>query len=53
MNPPSRTGSVILVRGAWADGSCWSNVILRFRHQGLNVISALLASDPAVSSMEK
>jgi pimeloyl-ACP methyl ester carboxylesterase len=31
---------VVLVHGAWADGSCWSNVILPLRRQGLNVISA-------------
>ena len=40
MNPPSQTGSVILVHGAWADGSCWSSIILPLQHQGLNVIAA-------------
>ena len=40
MNSHSQTGSVILVHGAWADGSCWSNIILPLRHQGLNVIAA-------------
>ena len=34
------TGTAILVHGAWADGSCWSNVILPLRRHGLNVISA-------------
>lgn len=32
--------SVVLVHGAWADGSCWSNVILPLQRQGLNVICA-------------
>ena len=36
----SQTASVILVHGAWADGSCWSNIILPLQHQGLNVIAA-------------
>jgi pimeloyl-ACP methyl ester carboxylesterase len=32
--------SVVLVHGAWADGSCWANVILPLRREGLNVICA-------------
>jgi pimeloyl-ACP methyl ester carboxylesterase len=40
VSPGTRNGNVILVHGAWADGSCWSNVILPLGHQGLNVISA-------------
>jgi pimeloyl-ACP methyl ester carboxylesterase len=40
MNSHSQTGSVILVHGAWADGSCWSNIILPLQHQGLNVSAA-------------
>jgi len=40
MNSRSQTGSVILVHGAWADGSCWSNIILPLQHQGLNIIAA-------------
>ena len=40
MSSGFQTGSVILVHGAWADGSCWSNVILPLREQGLNVIAA-------------
>jgi pimeloyl-ACP methyl ester carboxylesterase len=40
MNSHSQTGSVILVHGAWADGSCWTNIILPLQHQGLNVIAA-------------
>ena len=32
--------TIVLVHGAWADGSCWSNVILPLQRQGLNVICA-------------
>jgi pimeloyl-ACP methyl ester carboxylesterase len=40
MNASPRAGTVILVHGAWADGSCWSNVILPLRNHGLNVTAA-------------
>jgi pimeloyl-ACP methyl ester carboxylesterase len=40
MNPPSPATSVILVHGAWADGSCWGNIILSLRRNGLNVMAA-------------
>jgi pimeloyl-ACP methyl ester carboxylesterase len=40
MNARPETGSVVLVHGAWADGSCWSNVILPLRRKGLHVIAA-------------
>ena len=36
--PPNAT--VILVHAAWADGSCWSNVILPLQQRGLHVICA-------------
>jgi pimeloyl-ACP methyl ester carboxylesterase len=32
--------NVVLVHGAWADGSCWSNVILPLRSAGLTVTAA-------------
>jgi pimeloyl-ACP methyl ester carboxylesterase len=32
--------TAVLVHGAWADGSCWSNVILPLQHHGWNVIAA-------------
>ncbi len=32
--------TIILVHGAWADGSCWRNVILPLEKQGLRVICA-------------
>src|ERR1700727_3203949 len=40
MNTSLRNGTVVLVHGAWADGYCWSNVILPLRHQGLQVTAA-------------
>ena len=35
-----QNSSIILVHGAWADGSCWSNVILPLQRQALNVVCA-------------
>ena len=32
--------NVLLVHGAWADGSCWAKVIPLLQEQGLNVIAA-------------
>jgi len=32
--------TIVLVHAAWADGSCWSNVILPLERHGLNVICA-------------
>jgi pimeloyl-ACP methyl ester carboxylesterase len=32
--------AIILVHGAWADGSCWNNVILPLQRHGLRVICA-------------
>lgn len=36
--PPNST--IVLVHGAWADGSCWRNVILPLERRGLHVICA-------------
>jgi pimeloyl-ACP methyl ester carboxylesterase len=36
--PPNST--IILVHAAWADGSCWSNIILPLHRRGLHVICA-------------
>lgn len=33
-------GTVVLVHGAWADGSCWQNVILPLQRLGCHVICA-------------
>jgi pimeloyl-ACP methyl ester carboxylesterase len=38
--PPNST--IILVHGAWADGSCWRNVILPLQQRGLHVMCAPL-----------
>jgi pimeloyl-ACP methyl ester carboxylesterase len=32
--------TIVLVHGAWADGSCWGNVILPLKREGLDVICA-------------
>jgi len=49
--PPDST--TILVHAAWADGSCWSNVILPLQQRGLRVICAPIPmttlSDDAVA----
>ncbi len=36
--PPNST--VVLVHGAWADGSCWSNIVLPLRRRGLKILCA-------------
>ena len=36
----AQNSTIVLVHGAWADGSCWSDVILPLEHQGLKVICA-------------
>jgi pimeloyl-ACP methyl ester carboxylesterase len=35
----TKANNVVLVHGAWADGSSWSEVILRLQAAGLNVTS--------------
>ena len=35
-----QNSTIILVHGAWADGSCWRDVILPLERKGLNVICA-------------
>jgi len=36
----SPNSTIVLVHGAWADGSCWSSVILPLERRGLRVICA-------------
>jgi pimeloyl-ACP methyl ester carboxylesterase len=36
----AENAAVVLVHGAWADGSCWRNVILPLRKKGLKVTCA-------------
>jgi pimeloyl-ACP methyl ester carboxylesterase len=40
MNTLHENATAVLVHGAWADGSCWSNVVLLLEEQGLKVICA-------------
>jgi pimeloyl-ACP methyl ester carboxylesterase len=40
MNSFPQNSSILLVHGAWADGSCWKDVILPLERQGLKVICA-------------
>jgi pimeloyl-ACP methyl ester carboxylesterase len=40
MNSFPDNSTVVLVHGAWADGSCWDNVILPLQKHGLKVICA-------------
>lgn len=40
MSPPLQKGTVVLVHGAWADGSSWAEVILPLEQQGLQVVAA-------------
>src|SRR6266478_9699875 len=40
MNAFPKDSAIILVHGAWADGSCWNNVILPLQRHGLRVICA-------------
>ena len=40
MNAFPNHSAIILVHGAWADGSCWNNVILPLQRHGLKVICA-------------
>jgi len=35
-----QNSSIVLVHGPWADGSCWSNLILPLQREELNVICA-------------
>src|ERR1700735_2432691 len=36
----SKSANIMLVHGAWADGSCWSKVILLLQAKGYNVTAA-------------
>jgi pimeloyl-ACP methyl ester carboxylesterase len=40
MNAFPQNSAIVLVHGAWEDGSCWSNVILPLQQHGLKVICA-------------
>lgn len=38
-NTPQRVKNIVLVHGAWADGSCWSRVIPLLEATGLHVVA--------------
>ena len=40
MNSLAENATVVLVHGAWADGSSWKNVILPLQREGIRVIAA-------------
>jgi pimeloyl-ACP methyl ester carboxylesterase len=40
MNSSLQNATAVLVHGAWADGSCWQNIILPLRRRGFKVVSA-------------
>ncbi|HEY6818219.1 MAG TPA: alpha/beta hydrolase, partial [Mycobacterium sp.] len=40
MHPILSTPTVVLVHGAWADGSSWSRVLTGLQHAGINVTAA-------------
>jgi pimeloyl-ACP methyl ester carboxylesterase len=40
MNSFPENSTIVLVHGAWADGSCWKDVILPVKRQGLKVFCA-------------
>jgi pimeloyl-ACP methyl ester carboxylesterase len=42
MNGFAADAAIVLVHGAWEDGSCWSNVILPLQRAGLKVLCAPL-----------
>ncbi len=40
MSSFAQNATIVLVHGAWADGSCWHNIILPLRQEGLKVTCA-------------
>ena len=40
MNLYSKNATLVLVHGAWTDGSSWSQVVLRLLHEDLKVVCA-------------
>lgn len=40
MNAFPENSAIVLVHGAWEDGSCWSNVVLPLQRHGIKVICA-------------
>ncbi len=40
MNAVPQNSAIVLVHGAWEDGSCWSNILVPLRRHGLKVVCA-------------
>src|SRR5213592_1504262 len=40
MNSFPQNSAIVLVHGAWADGSCWKDVVLPLERKGFEVICA-------------
>src|SRR5262245_29342205 len=45
--------NIVLVHGAWADGSCWSDVIQRLQADGYNVTAAQLPESSLAADVAK
>ena len=52
MNSAPQDVTVVLVHGAWADGSCWRNVILPLRRENVKTIAAQLPLQSLPSDIE-
>jgi pimeloyl-ACP methyl ester carboxylesterase len=51
-----QNATIVLVHGAWADGSCWQNVILPLRNKGLQVTCApipLTSLEEDIAALER
>jgi pimeloyl-ACP methyl ester carboxylesterase len=56
MNSFARDATIVLVHGAWADGSCWQKVILPLENEGLKVTCApipLTSLSADIASLER
>src|SRR5580698_1502692 len=38
-SPPQEVRNIVLVHGAWADGSCWSKVIALLQAKGFHAVA--------------
>lgn len=48
----SKSVNIMLVHGAWADGSCWSKVILQLQAKGYNVTAAQIPLQSLTDDIE-
>jgi len=56
MSSFTQNATIVLVHGAWADGSCWQNVILPLRNNGLQVTCApipLTSLEEDIAALER